>query len=460
MRTVFDFIVQNWSDIVIPVAVFTVSLIALFWLRKYGLDKIRGWAKRTTWQIDDILIPAIKGPLSLLCLTFSVYLGLAVSSVPNSWKNPAQNSLWTLFIIAITFSILNIGNTLILNYSGKFRFPKQVISMTRNIFRIVVLIIAVLTALDIWGVPTNPLLLVFAVLLLVGVLAFRDSAPNFFASFHLAATQEIKIGDYIKLEGGEEGYVTNISWNHTRLQGLEGSTILVPNSQLIRRKVVNYGHPLKKAKQPFYFYSRVHLAELTGLKAKTLPEMVNILKQMPDEVIYYHTHHFLEEHQYLIPELSNDFAIWVRDSLGDEVLAERLASVSVFEFKNLGPFRDRLVGIIQEYISRDGFEREAIKGREFHFIKSISVILPTAYSAHDLREFIESLKKVSTDSLYFHIFESRLRLGNGANDFSSWLEDDMGEEELAREVSRIDPYVYTLEGLRSLLIQIIEKRIK
>jgi len=99
-------------------------------------------------------------------------------------------------------------------------------------------------------------------------------------------------------------------------------------------------------------------------------------------------------------------------------------------------------------------------GREFHYMKSVSVTLPTSYVVHDLREFVEALRKISLGSLYFHVFESRLRLGRGLNDFSIWLQDSLGESELGDEISRLDPYTYTLEGLRSALIQLIEKRIK
>ena len=93
-------------------------------------------------------------------------------------------------------------------------------------------------------------------------------------------------------------------------------------------------------------------------------------------------------------------------------------------------------------------------------MKSVSVILPTPYVAHDLREFVETLRKISLGSLYFHIFESRLRLGRGLNDFSDLDAGQPGEDELGEEIARLDPYTYTLEGLRSALIQLIEKRIK
>jgi hypothetical protein len=142
------------------------------------------------------------------------------------------------------------------------------------------------------------------------------------------------------------------------------------------------------------------------------------------------------------------------------MLAERLANLNVFEYKNLVTFKDKLVNTIEEHINQNPNQREAVEGREFYFMKSVSVILPTIYAAHDLREFVEALRKISPSSLYFHVFESRLRLNQESNDFSNWLEKSMEEVDLSHEVARIDPYALTLEGLRSALVQIIEKRIK
>jgi hypothetical protein len=217
---------------------------------------------------------------------------------------------------------------------------------------------------------------------------------------------------------------------------------------------------VKKSREPFRFFDRVHLTELTGIKAKNLKELVDILKNAPDSIVYYHTHHFLEEHHYLTPEPANDFAVWVSAVLGDEVLGENLASIDAFGFPALGALRERIVNVIGEYISSGQELRKAPEGREFYFMKWVSVILPTPYAARDLREFVEALRKLSLGSLYFHIFESRLRLGKVTNDFSVWMKDSLEEQELAEAIEKVDPYTYTLEGVRSQLIKLVEKRIK
>jgi hypothetical protein len=223
--------------------------------------------------------------------------------------------------------------------------------------------------------------------------------------------------------------------------------------------IINYGKQPKVAKDPFQFSTRLHLKELTGLSAGNLSQLASRLKEIPDAVVYYHTHSFVEEYQFLTPEPANDFALWVQDALGYDILAERLASIDTFEFPTVGALRQMIIGVIQDFLAQTSHEREAPPGNEFHFIKSISIVLPTPYVAHNLREFVGILRRISIGSLYFHIFEAKLRLQRGTNDFSLWLEHSLEEKELAEQITRLDPYNYTLENLREMIIQLCEKRL-
>jgi small-conductance mechanosensitive channel len=456
----FEWLADNWLKIAIPVLAFLATYVVGLWLRRVVDNLFGRWRARTRWQGSQIVARTVRRPFLLWFLLLGICIAIQVSVLPPEAKSITAKATGSLFVLSLGWVVIVLSEQLLKLYLARMKVPQPTTALAINVVRITVIVIGVLIVLDIWGLPTSPLLLLIAVAVVAAALAFRDAVPNLFAGFQLGATQQIKVGDYIKVETGEEGYVTAINWGNTHIRALDESIIIIPNSRLLRGTVINYGRPLKKAKEPFHFGSRTHLTELTGLKAKNLRELVDVLKRAPDAVIYYHTHHFLEQHQYLTPEPSNDFAIWVSDALGDEVLGERLASVDTFGFPNLGALRERLVAIIEEYLSSGSNFREAMPGREFHFMKSVSVTLPTAYVVHDLREFVEALRKISLGSLYFHVFESRLRLGRGLNDFSIWLQDSLGESELGEEISRLDPYTYTLEGLRSALIQLIEKRIK
>ena len=218
---------------------------------------------------------------------------------------------------------------------------------------------------------------------------------------------------------------------------------------------------LIRAKELFRFYTRLHLTELTGLRASTLSQLSGLIKRVPGSCIYHHTHRFLQQHQYLSPEPPNDFAYWATEILGEDELGENLASIDTIQFTNIRSLREKIIETIEEYLENNPLAKLkfAREGEEFHFIKSVSFILTTNYVVHDLKEFVDILKKITLDSIYFHIFEARLRLERVSNDFSNWIETSIGDKELANEISRLDPYTHTLEDLRNTLIKIIERRI-
>jgi len=218
---------------------------------------------------------------------------------------------------------------------------------------------------------------------------------------------------------------------------------------------------LIRAKEPFRFYTRLHLSELTGLRASTLSQLVELIKQVPGSCIYHHTHRFLQQHQYLSPEPPNDFAYWVSDILGEDELGEKLASIDTVQFSTIHGLREAIVTAIDDYLKNNALAklRFTREGEEFHFVKSVSFVIPTNYVVYDLKEFKDILGNITIDSIYFHIFEARLRLERKTNDFSNWIENSIGDKELAEDISKLDPYTRTLEELRKVIIKIIGKRL-
>jgi hypothetical protein len=456
-----EWLKDNWLDIAVPVLIFLAACATGLWLRKIIYINLKLWLSKSRWEGSRLVLKATHRPFLHWFLLFGAYIAIQVSVAPAEAKEIVSKFIATVFVVYLSWVIINLSEKLIKLYAVRLKATNPASTFAINAVRIAVIIFCLLMLLTIWVVPLSPLVLILAIAILAVTLAFRDLLTNAAAKIQIGITERIKPGDYIKLESGEEGNIIEINWTNTNIKTLDEHLVVIPNKKLLLNTITIYGQALKKAKQPFHFNSRLNITELTGLKAKTLVELLETLRKVPDSVIYYHTHHFLEEHHYLTPEPASDFAIWVSDALGNDVLGEKLASVDTFEFTSLAALRDRLVGIIEENMSdASSGGRSAMDGEEFHFMKSVSVILPTPYQARDLREFVEALRKISLNSLYFHVFESRMRLGKGLNDFSAWLEENLGEAELSKEIARLDPYTYSLEGLRSALIQLIEKRIK
>lgn len=212
--------------------------------------------------------------------------------------------------------------------------------------------------------------------------------------------------------------------------------------------------------EPFVFNTERRLVVLTGQKARNLPELLAILQRISGSSIFYHTHeeYFLSR-QFARREFYNDFALWISEALQEEPLAEKLAAIDLLSFSSIRQIRDRMAAEIAAFLeSTGGRARECPPGDEFHFCKAKSFVVPTGMVARDLPDFLNRLPSLSDTSLYFHFFEARLRLGRITNDFSFWL-SGIGQEALAGEIDRLNPYAMTLDQLRRRIIQLGRKRL-
>lgn len=221
------------------------------------------------------------------------------------------------------------------------------------------------------------------------------------------------------------------------------------------------GKTAKKAENKFVFATRLHLNELTGILAKSVPELLENLHEVSGSCIYSHTHHFIQQHQYLSPEPPNDFAYWASEILGDKNLGERIASIDIMSHSSIRSIREALIAVLEDYTKSNPRLQylTAPEGREFSFLKTVSFVFPTSYEASNLREFEDALRHVSLHSVYYHMFEARIRLGKPTNDFSYWMATALDKKDLALKIAQLDPYTQTGERLRTRILQLIEREL-
>ncbi len=88
------------------------------------------------------------------------------------------------------------------------------------------------------------------------------------------------------------------------------------------------------------------------------------------------------------------------------------------------------------------------------------VVINTEIPANTLKEFCQGLEKVGLDSVYYHFFEARRRLGMiHMDDFSYWMETNFGLPELVAAIRDIDIYFYTLKEIRDTLLALIQQHL-
>jgi hypothetical protein len=206
--------------------------------------------------------------------------------------------------------------------------------------------------------------------------------------------------------------------------------------------------------EPFVFQTERRLVMLTGRSAHNLKEMLHHIREVSGSSIFYHTHHQYLSHHFEKPVFHNDFANWVSASLLEEPLSEKLVAIDLLAFSSIRQLREAIIKIVEAYLSEiDGRIRDCLPGGEFHFCESKSFIMPSGIIACDIPDFFAKLPRVTNASLYFHFFESRLRLEKPTNDFSAWL-SYRGDEKLAEAIDRLNPYLMTMEELREEIIKL------
>src|SRR5579863_2669969 len=217
---------------------------------------------------------------------------------------------------------------------------------------------------------------------------------------------------------------------------------------------------LRKPSEPFYFNTSEHLLRIERQKAITLSDLLQALRTCPDDSIFQHTFRTLQEHHFIRHGFSNDFAHWSLSACNEPVLAEQLASVDVREFTAIDGLRSRMVEIVDDFLethpragSRPGHE-------PFCFCASDIVVLPTTFVSNSLAGFLDGVNQVSVHSIHHHFIEARLRLHCMSNDFSQWLEEEVGLPAAADSIEHIDIYTSTMEGVRRQIAGIVEQVLK
>lgn len=105
-----------------------------------------------------------------------------------------------------------------------------------------VLTIGILLAFDVAGVPLGKFGL-FAGALGVGLgFGLQAIFSNFISGIILLFDRSLKVGDYVELEGDIRGIVQAIGIRATRITTNDNIDVLVPNSEFVSKRVINWTH--------------------------------------------------------------------------------------------------------------------------------------------------------------------------------------------------------------------------
>jgi small-conductance mechanosensitive channel len=119
-------------------------------------------------------------------------------------------------------------------------------SLLSNLAKTVVLVLGTLILLQTVGIEITPIVTTLGIGGLAVGLALQDTLANLFSGFYLVISKQVRTGDYVKLDDGHQGYVTDINWRNTTIKEISNNVIIVPNSKLASAIFTNYHLPAKE----------------------------------------------------------------------------------------------------------------------------------------------------------------------------------------------------------------------
>jgi len=115
--------------------------------------------------------------------------------------------------------------------------------LTMRVINIILILIASIIILDHFGINIGSLLVSLGVVSLAVALAAQETIANMIAGFVILVDQPFRTGNRIKLLTGEEGDIVQIGLRSTRIVDYDYNLIVIPNSELVKNRIVNFSLP-------------------------------------------------------------------------------------------------------------------------------------------------------------------------------------------------------------------------
>jgi small-conductance mechanosensitive channel len=282
----------DWNKYIVPFLYFAGCFIVGIFVENI-LKHLSLSSRKTKWRGDEVIFHSFRGMGLTGSIIIGLYLAFHNSDFPVAIISIADKILFAVGMLAIAIVTSRMmGGFIHLKSNTGSIYPST--SIVSNIAKIGIYILCVLVVLQTNGVSITPLLTALGVGALAVALALQDTLSNLFSGLQVIASRQIRIGDYIKLNTNEEGYVSDITWRNTIIRALSNNYIIVPNSKIASAIVTNYYLPEKEMSVNVEA-SVSYDSDLEKVEAVTIAVAREVLKETTgavkdaDTFIRYHT---------------------------------------------------------------------------------------------------------------------------------------------------------------------------
>jgi small-conductance mechanosensitive channel len=205
---------------------------------------------KTKTTVDDEIVHATRKPASWLILIYGFDLFVVEIWKTYSWVKIIDNLLYSIMLIIFSVTMIKIINILITEFGRHLaeknaagELDQQLIKFLHSFVTIILYVMAFLWVISIWGVKIGPFLAGLGIGGIAIAFALQSTLANLFGGIALIFDKTLKVGDLVKLDGGEFGTVHEIGLRSTRIKTPTNEIVVVPNGKLMDSKITNFNLP-------------------------------------------------------------------------------------------------------------------------------------------------------------------------------------------------------------------------
>ena len=200
-------------------------------------------AAKTQTRIDDDFVAIMHRPifatvglLGLVLATYRLGLGEDLQNATVSIVQTILVVIWLIFTLRLSRLLIEVMR----RQQRRFDFVQQTTEpLLVNAVAVILFLAAAYSVMVAWDINVTGLVASAGIVGLALSFAAQDTLANLFAGVAILTDQPYKIGDYIILDTGERGQVTNIGLRSTRLLTRDDVEVSIPNGVMGSAKIVN-----------------------------------------------------------------------------------------------------------------------------------------------------------------------------------------------------------------------------
>ncbi len=221
-----------------------VVFVLAAWLILLSMRRVRRrLEKRGRATLASRLLQSLGRPVFLLLILEGLVLAISSSSYLAAWRAVLATGSVAIGIVLATYALARGGGVLLVWYLRRGKVRQSLAHLVRRIGVLLVYVGGLLVLLDYLGISISPMIAGLGLGGLAIALALQPTLSNFFAGAQIVSDRVVHVGDYIELDSGTRGYVTDVGWRSTRIRTTYNNMVIVPNSRLADSIITNYYGP-------------------------------------------------------------------------------------------------------------------------------------------------------------------------------------------------------------------------